>query len=984
MDFMNFFSDLDFDFDNDLKSENSIAKNFELPVYSYKNPNQTNILFYLVATNLSEEQCEKVRRYIWNENDADIIFLHRNDELQILYAKCNPKIINIEDCKIDSFSTTEKNNKELEKIKRWQFDSGAFWLNYSEFLNKAKKYNKIDKDLVTTLVELKNQLNSKLTDLISEETERNKIVQALIDRTLYIKYLEDNHIINSFFYKHYFNDDSLDYRQLLNAGNEDDINRLFNIIHKIFNNKLFDDPKISNEYLTPDICNLIAMSFNVELKDKQLRLFDFQFNVLPIEFISYIYEVFLTEEQKANGIYYTPKKLAQLIVDDVINEDKIGSILDPACGSGMFLIVGFQRLLEIAKKQNLEPQNNIDKIKFRTELLKDNIFGIEKQPIAQRLTLFSLSLQIFDGIPSSEIKQFIAQELEKHNEINLFSEYNFYENILCHNTLDIENLPFKDKKIDYIVGNPPFFEIKQTNEEISFLKNYKINDTFVRDIVGTNQISQCFLLKIKDWCNENTRLGFVSNSSSFYNDKSSDFQKYFYANYGIEKIYELSKVKKILFEKAKESVAVVIFNNQFTDNNIEYYSVEMGLFSEKPFELLIIQEDKAIPIEQDKLAQQELKLRDYLVGNEFDRLLISKISQNVQLKKFSYPIKRGFEIWGEAARKKEFNLSKKDWKKLDDKQKAKYLDRFIGKYFSSTFSSYFNKPYIKPVNIKSFRKLTSDKFICDIDNFHRPRKDKNIYSGKKLIFSRLGSNLNCVYSQDIDYFDFSIYTFKLKDENLYFLFQALLNSQIIRFYIDVFQRKRISDSYSRIGNDDILNIPVPKDLDEDLVSQISKMSKDLTDGVSEYSEKEAELNELIFDLYDLSYIERQRVKDYFLKEQRVNKSDLKLYEETLKDSMEMFFKNPIQIETYRGFNLIVSKIILNKNYFSDNNPTTKKTFLYTLNEVFEQNYKDNYLTGQEKIFGEHCVYIIKKDINKNWTETKAYEDKQEILKHLIS
>ena len=121
-------------------------------------------------------------------------------------------------------------------------------------------------------------------------------------------------------------------------------------------------------------------------------MFDFRFDVLPVEFISYIYEVFLSEKQKENGIYYTPKKLAQLIVDDVIKEDKIGSIFDPSCGSGMFLITGYQRLLEIAKKQGLEPKDSIGKIKFRTKLLSDNIFGIEKERTAQRFTFFSKNI----------------------------------------------------------------------------------------------------------------------------------------------------------------------------------------------------------------------------------------------------------------------------------------------------------------------------------------------------------------------------------------------------------------------------------------------------------------------------------------------------------------------------------------------------------------------------------------------------------------
>ncbi|MDV3572703.1 hypothetical protein CMU73_18930, partial [Elizabethkingia anophelis] len=113
--------------------------------------------------------------------------------------------------------------------------------------------------------------------------------------------------------------------------------------------------------------------------------------------------------------------------------------------------------------------------------------------------------------------------------------------------------PFEDKQFSYIVGNPPFFEIPNTPEfqnEISFLNSFQVatsNGTkkLAKNTVGRSQISQCFFLKIKDWSDENTRFGFVSNSSNFYNDYSEDFQEYFYSNYGIEKIYELSRVKKI-------------------------------------------------------------------------------------------------------------------------------------------------------------------------------------------------------------------------------------------------------------------------------------------------------------------------------------------------------------------------------------------------------------------------------------------------------
>ncbi|WP_333597773.1 N-6 DNA methylase [Chryseobacterium flavum] len=999
MNYIDVFSNLGFNFNVDLKlkpfeieKNSALTERLKNSVFYYKSPNNTNTSFYLITIFLEDSEIKLIRKYIWNKNDADLIFYYPHDdkELIMMYAKYSPKV-EYKDSILDKFLTSQKDLDKIEVIKHWKFDSGVFWLNYHSFIDKAK-YRGIDKELISTLKSLKEQLFINLSSLIIDENKRNEIVQALIDRTLYIKYLEDNHIINFHFYGHYFNDINLNYEKLLENNSGSDLNKLFKKIHEIFNNSLFDQPTIEEKFLTIDVRNLISTSFKANLDTGQLRLFDFQFDVLPVEFISYIYEVFLSDKQKENGIYYTPKKLAQLIIDEVINEDQIGSILDPSSGSGMFLIVGYQRLLEIAKKQNLEPLDSIEKIKFRTKLLSENIFGIEKEITAQRFTLFSLSLQIFTGIEPTDIKDFIANELKENKKINLFSEYSFFENIKHANSLNIYEEPFKDKCFSYLVGNPPFFEIPDTNEyknEVDFLNFYKVkvkddNEVIAKNIIGRSQISQSFFLKIKDWSDINTRFGFVSNSSNFYNDYSENFQEYFYSNYGIEKLYELSRVKDILFEKAKESVVAIIFTNNYNDNLISYYPVDLGLFSDKPFELLIIQEDKVVNIEQKKLISKGLRLRDFLVGNDFDRNLISKMSSNLPMGTYLNSVHRGFEIWGEDARKKEFNLSKEDWRKTTDIEKTEYLKKFIEKYFNAYYSKQYNKPYIKPANLKPFIKIPSNQFISSIDNFHRPRINKEIYIGEKLIFTRIGSKLNCVFSKDDDYFDFSVYTVKLKDNGYYNLFQAILNSWTIQFYLDFYLRKRVFDSFSRIGNDDILNIPIPKEIDQDLASEIAAISENLSNGKFDYIEKESELNELVFDLYELSYWEKQRIRDYFLPKQRIGRkiNQLHSYKISINEIISFYLKNEIIIEeTTTDFNLKVVKISLN-NY--SNSPDSDKVKKYILNEIFEQNPNGNFLASQEKIYGTDCVYIIKEDINKNWTETKAFEDGQDILKHILN
>lgn len=1004
MNYVDFFSDLGFDFNVDLKpkpidieTEASLSLKLKNSVFFYKSPNNTNTSFYLIISLLETTELEKVRKYVWNKNDADIIFYYPNgaEEVRMFYAKYSPKVSN-ENSVLEVFPTIPKDLDKIEKIKHWQFDSGAFWLNYREFFTKAK-YKGIDKELVATLEALKEQLSNLLLQLVPETNKRNEVVQALIDRTLYIKYLEDNHIINSYFFSHYFEDATLNYEKLLVNNSNKDINKLYKIIHEIFNNALFDQPTIDNKYLTKEVRTLIANSFNHDVNTGQLRLFDFRFDVLPVEFISYIYEVFLSEKQKENGIYYTPKKLAQLIVDDVIKEDKIGSILDPSSGSGMFLITGYQRLLEISQRQNLEPQDSIQKIKYRIQLLSENIFGVEKELTAQRFTLFSLSLQIFNGIDPKEIKEFIANELKENKKIDLFSEYSFFQNIKHANTLNTSDKPFEDKVFFYIVGNPPFFEIPNTEEfqnEISFLNSYQvaISDNAkknAKNIVGKSQISQCFFLKIKEWSNENTRFGFVSNSSNFYNDYSEVFQSYFYSHYGIEKIYELSRVKKILFEKAKESVVAIIFTNKVdSDNCIDYYPVDLGLFSDKPFELLIIQEDKVFQLTQSDLVHREIRLRDFLVGNEYDNLLIKKLSNSNSLQEYilnddGFFLHRGIQLVGFEEIEREFSISKESWRSLTQKQRNDYYEAFKSPYSSQQKTNDFSIPFIKPSNIEKFKINSYNSYLgSDISMFHRPR-NKELYQGERIVWSRIGKSLKAVYLDKHIYFDFDLYVLKLENENYYHLIVAILNSDLINYFSNIHLKKRIDSSFPKIGIDDIKKIPIPIELDNELVTKISDLSKHLSEGKFEYSDKESQLNELIFDLYELTYWEKQRVKDYFLPKSRIGrkKKALDNYTDTLKEIIGFYFETPINVdEAHAGFNLIVVKISFGDN---SNNPQADKTKKYLLNEIFEQNPNSNFLASQEKIFGEDCVYIIKEDINKNWTETKAFEDGQDILKHLI-
>ncbi len=991
-----FFENIDFTFGKNINlKEIIISENKRLTdklknnvfVYKSENIEQTKSSFYIISSNnLTDKELFEVRRYIWNEDKYDLFFyLENSNIISLNYAKTDPRK---PPANIDSFKGKREDEKKLEKIRKWRFETGAFWLSYLEFIEKIKKSERIDEKLIRQLKELKKKL------IIELGNDKIEIVQSLIDRTLFIKFLEDNQIINSYFYNHFFNNIDLNYKQLLNNNNAKYINLLFEEINKIFSNVLFDKPHIEEKYINKASNLLYRTISQDDLNTGQLSLFDFRFDIIPIEFISHIYEVFLEDDQLDQGIYYTPPKLAQLIIDDTIAEE--GKVLDPACGSGMFLILAFQKLL---RKNRPKKNANISEIiKHKIELLQKFIFGIEKDYTAWRLTIFSLYLEILKGLPSEEIKEYIKQKIETENDIKIFPD--FSKNVIYGNSLEVKkgSLHFVNQTFDYIIGNPPFFKIPlYTNEhkkERDFIDNYstEINGKIfkAKDVVGSKQISQAFMLKIKDWANEKTKFGFVLNSSNFYNEKSENFNNFFCENFQIENFYELSRVKKILFKKAKESVIVAIFNNKRVESNImKYYPVDLELFSET-FNLLVIQEDKRIEINQKDILEKKVVLRNYLVGNEFDLELITKLKNNSEilenyiLDDNYYGLAVGLRITGSDKIKSE-NKSYENLSKEEQKiEFTKIKESFISRVKNDTYAL----PYIEYKDINAF-KVFINKFLNKNDllnNKFRRNKKLPFFKGDKILLRKIPrKKFEAIYDNQTLCFPDGVFSIRLKNSTLYHLFSALLNSDIISYYINLVFLKRKSGSFPHISETIIKNILIPKELDENLVAEISEISQQLTKGKLQYEGKiKAKLNKLIFDLYDLSYLERQRIKDFFSSERTVTKNDFKQYKQTLENMFELYFVNKPYIESHQdekfGFDIAVVAIYLNKSEAKQ--PTAEKTLKYIVNEEILKTTNENFLVMQEKIIGNDCIYIIKSNKYSNWTATKAFEDGKNILKSL--
>ena len=860
---------------------------------------------------------------------------------------------------------------------------------------KNKHKLKVDKALVETLTILADKIRANYRPIAGENID--EIVQALIDRTLFIKFLEDKEIINGWFYKKYYQNENLTYKTLLESRNFEGINKLFSLINDIFNNALFDKPEIKD--LNPDILTDIALMIGqFSWNSKEYSLFDFRFDVIPIEFISQIYEVFLEPRKRESGIYYTPKNLAQLIVNETITET--GRILDPSCGSGMFLVLAFRKLLEL--DNNIESSDIAEKIAHRISILKKYIYGIEKEDSAKRIAIFSLYLELLKDIDPNQLKDYIKNKLDEikpNQKLKLFYE-SFNGNIARDNALRKDS-PHPNIKFDYIIGNPPFFGIPKKDDkftdEINFLDNYiiEVEDTafIANKIIGYRQISQCFMLRLKEWAATNAHFGFIFNTSNYYNEKSNNFRKFFFSQYTVNKIYELSEIKDILFLTSQEAICVTLFNNSKNENNIvDYLKIKSNYFSET-FGTIIIEQDNIIRLNQNEIAENIINLRDYQIGNENDRRLVQKITKNNKLENYILPnryygLARGIEISGKEIIGEELSITMDEYNSLSKREKKRIIAESKEKCFIS-----INEPncipYIAKNNLLPFSKHNVTKGIgvatLEKVKFRRGKK-YDFYQEERILISETLSTYKTRNFIIASYFENPIipqndlFSLKLSDKSKYIFCEALFNSLLLNYIASFLYIKRLKGSYPKIDLSNIEEIPIPKFTNNRGLEKINQIVAKIHNEQTSYqNETFDKLNDLIFDLYNLNILERQRIIDFYIDDREVTDKDLEKYKGVLSQTLELYFAD-FKIKFDSGINLPLKRAIVALVFNNAVEPDLKHILRYFNNEAFKENPNNEFICFRERLYGKDIVFIIKDRKLSNWTETKAWEDGNEIKK----
>ncbi len=251
---------------------------------------------------------------------------------------------------------------------------------------------------------------------------KTKFAHALIGRSIFIRYLEDRGVLTEDYFRNVAGT-TAGWTKLLDhpAGrlgidfsnhksffprvlaNKDFTYALFRKLAKDFNGDMFLDVEDEEDVLEQEHLTLLQdLLFGDVGFQKKLFFSSYQFDIIPLDLISSIYEEFYHSSTKAtekkskarqDGAYYTPAVLVEFVLARVLTESVLKRnprILDPACGSGIFLVEAFRRIVRYKWHQNRR-RPTFEELR---DVLKDQIAGIEVNPEAAKIAAFSLYLSM--------------------------------------------------------------------------------------------------------------------------------------------------------------------------------------------------------------------------------------------------------------------------------------------------------------------------------------------------------------------------------------------------------------------------------------------------------------------------------------------------------------------------------------------------------------------------------------------------------------
>jgi len=501
----------------------------------------------------------------WNQGIATVLLLRDPQKIRIFSSMTAP-------IAPEKATDAEIEHRLVETI---DLATQASWaerfyvqLGTGHYYNATEREAKFDpKQGVDTY--LLNNLSGVRDKLVATGLEP-RIAHAFLGRILFTCYLCDRGIIEL---KNYFKNCGWNQlHELLSKAENPSAalyDKLFPALKGDFNSSMFDDDlEAEKKLIRPEHLKLIEkFLYGDDLTKNQIQgslgFWAYNFKFIPIETISAIYESFLEGEDGQGkheaGAFYTPRFLAEMTLDIALGNERPlyapgRRYIDPACGSGIFLVLLFNRLAaewQAAQKHKPTAQAKAEALIQRL----DTLCGVDKNATACRIACFSLYLAFLDQFDPPDVRTYkIHTGKRLPNLLHLKESKRTPEHAVVFEADFFDFAPKHQGEFFLVIGNPPWAKR------------------------GSNQIAQAFMEVSPQLLATSGQACLLLPSKVFLNQTDS-FQSHWLSNITLEKVVQLADYRRILFKEALCPCCITLFSAGKPDEEkaeIEYITPKVS------------------------------------------------------------------------------------------------------------------------------------------------------------------------------------------------------------------------------------------------------------------------------------------------------------------------------------------------------------------------------------------------------------------------
>ena len=474
---------------------------------------------------------DEVRQRIWNQNLATVVIHVQGDRAVALPARklqAAEQRLTFQQARRDGpFSAFDVVSANLtRRIPQW-FDRSA----------------RVDHKLLENISATIGTLADEGFTGVRPKRRRRKLAELLMGEILFVSYLEHRNIVSDIYREQRGVGRLLD---LVSTANRPGIRKLINFLREDFNGDFLADdshqPWTALNTVAYDLLDRFLR--RTDMRTGQGDFWNYDFSYIPVELLSGLYELFLSPtEQSEQGAFYTPRHLAALAVDQAFahSTDPLSeTIFDGACGSGILLTTAYRRLIALSERQCGRQLN----FRERCNLLQRSIFGGDTNPMACRVTAFSLYLSIFEGLEQADLveaQKRDSSKLPKLRGSNLASGPEVGD-------FFTESHAFADRRFSLVMSNPPWREPEGDEQTTADDWTARTGEPFAR-----RQIAGAYALRALDFLEPSGHACLLLPIGQLLGNTSAKFVTRLLQRYQPLKIINFGDLQELLFPTARHA-----------------------------------------------------------------------------------------------------------------------------------------------------------------------------------------------------------------------------------------------------------------------------------------------------------------------------------------------------------------------------------------------------------------------------------------------